>query len=688
MMRVYITIILILLLADLTAQPVSKIIATDTSSSEVTVTAFQSNQQWKSVPAAVTVLNATQLGQYGNGSMVPVMNTVTGVRMEERSPASYRLSLRGSLLRSPFGVRNVKVYWNEIPLTDAAGNSYINLVNLEQLTSIEVIKGPVASMYGAGTGGAVLMHSRLPFADKPIQHFEVGLTGGSFGMFNESTGWHYSGKALQTSIEQSHQQSDGYREQSASRKDIIKWQGARQWHSQQLEWLVFYTDLYYQTPGGITQAQMDINPKLSRQPGGGLPGSIQQKAAIYNKTLFGALHHTASLGKLFMLKTFYTANQTHFDNPFITNFETRIEKNMGAGTQLVFQTNNAHIRFQWINGMEWLYNQATITDYGNRAGVKDTVQFTDNSFANQWFGFSQAQVNINNRWNLTAGFSINNQTYRYKRLTDPSTNYVSKQITAVFTPRIAILYRLSNSVSWYALAAKGFSAPALAEIRPSDGNYYGNLNAEYGWNYETGFKGSLDNERLEFDVAAYNFSLQNAIVRRTNAIGQEYFVNAGSTVQNGMEGMLKFHLISNKKQWISHCELFSSYSFQPYRFETYQQTTNNYNGNALTGVPKNTWVSGMNIENKNGFYWRFSINCTSSIPLTDANDAFANAYQLVQSGIGFHNNEKTINIQLGIDNLLNQNYSLGNDINAAGKRYFNPAPSRNFFLTFKYAIKH
>jgi iron complex outermembrane receptor protein len=198
----------------------------------------------------------------------------------------------------------------------------------------------------------------------------------------------------------------------------------------------------------------------------------------------------------------------------------------------------------------------------------------------------------------------------------------------------------------------------------------------------------LDNERLEFDVAAYNFSLQNAIVRRTNAIGQEYFVNAGSTVQNGMEGMLKFHLISNKKQWISHCELFSSYSFQPYRFETYQQTTNNYNGNALTGVPKNTWVSGMNIENKNGFYWRFSINCTSSIPLTDANDAFANAYQLVQSGIGFHNNEKTINIQLGIDNLLNQNYSLGNDINAAGKRYFNPAPSRNFFLTFKYAIKH
>ena len=36
----------------------------------------------------------------------------------------------------------------------------------------------------------------------------------------------------------------------------------------------------------------------------------------------------------------------------------------------------------------------------------------------------------------------------------------------------------------------------------------------------------------------------------------------------------------------------------------------------------------------------------------------------------------------GIDNLLNQTYSLGNDINAAGRRFYNPAPERNFFLGF------
>ena len=48
----------------------------------------------------------------------------------------------------------MKVYWNEIPLTDGGGNTYLNLVDLNELTGAEIIKGPAASTYGAGTGGA------------------------------------------------------------------------------------------------------------------------------------------------------------------------------------------------------------------------------------------------------------------------------------------------------------------------------------------------------------------------------------------------------------------------------------------------------------------------------------------------------------------------------------------------------
>lgn len=361
---------------------------------------------------------------------------------------------------------------------------------------------------------------------------------------------------------------------------------------------------------------------------------------------------------------------------------------MGIGTSLTLHTQTANTSFQWINGAEWLYNHALTTDYGNRAGVPDTVQFTDNIYANQWFAFSQAQLVINQKWNITAGMSFNNQSYRYKRLTDLSSNYVDRNINSVFTPRLAILYRIQTDVSAYAVVAKGFSPPALAELRPTDGNYYGNLNAEYGWNYETGIKGMLLNRQLEFDIAVYYFALKDAIVQRSNAAGALYYVNAGGTIEKGIESLVRYQFVKRPTHFFKSCKLWSSYTYQPYRFDNYQQDGINYSGNAVTGVPRNTWVTGMDIETRKGYYLNLSVNSTSSIPLTDANDAYAAAYQLVQMKWGYQSNQKAnrLHLFMGIDNVLNQVYSLGNDINAAVKRYYNPATGRNFFAGVQYHI--
>jgi iron complex outermembrane receptor protein len=92
----------------------------------VIIKGYLSDQPVISVPASVSVLNAAQLRIQPDNSFVNALNTVPGVRTEERSPGSYRLSIRGSLLRSPFGVRDVKIYFDDIPLTDAGGNSYLN----------------------------------------------------------------------------------------------------------------------------------------------------------------------------------------------------------------------------------------------------------------------------------------------------------------------------------------------------------------------------------------------------------------------------------------------------------------------------------------------------------------------------------------------------------------------------------
>ena len=126
-MRAIFTIILaIAITSSLTAQ---EDISTSDSSDileQVVVKGYEYNRKLIDVPAPIAVISKAQFNRFNNISLLPALNTVSGVRMEERSPGSYRLNIRGSSLRSPFGVRNVKVYYNNIPYTDPGGNTFFN----------------------------------------------------------------------------------------------------------------------------------------------------------------------------------------------------------------------------------------------------------------------------------------------------------------------------------------------------------------------------------------------------------------------------------------------------------------------------------------------------------------------------------------------------------------------------------
>ena len=119
---------------------------------EVTIRAYEANRPILQVPATVGLVMSSDLERFSNTSLVSAVNNLPGIRMEERSPGSYRFSIRGSSLRSPFGVRNVKVYWNDLPLTDPGGNTYLNQLDANSISQLEIIKGPGSSLYGAGTG--------------------------------------------------------------------------------------------------------------------------------------------------------------------------------------------------------------------------------------------------------------------------------------------------------------------------------------------------------------------------------------------------------------------------------------------------------------------------------------------------------------------------------------------------------
>ena len=112
---------LLLLPLTIFAQKETPVIKTDSvyELSPVLLKGYESNRSLAETPVAVGYISSRDIERYSNTTLLPSVNAIPGVKMEERSPGSYRLNIRGSLLRSPFGVRNIKVYWNDMPFTDA-----------------------------------------------------------------------------------------------------------------------------------------------------------------------------------------------------------------------------------------------------------------------------------------------------------------------------------------------------------------------------------------------------------------------------------------------------------------------------------------------------------------------------------------------------------------------------------------
>lgn len=291
----------------------------------VVITGYLSRQPIVQVPASAAVLDSLALSKGSQQSLVPVFNTVPGVRMEERSPGSYRLSIRGSLLRSPFGIRNVKVYFSDLPLTDASGNTYLNLVDPAMLQRAEILKGPDGSLFGANSGGVVLLESQL----RDSSFGQASVSAGSYSTFREHVIINHAAKKVQWNFTQAFQRSDGYREQSAMKRLSLSGSGKFHYGSaSSLRLTLLFSDLHYETPGGLTKVQFEERPEQAR-PAGSLPGAVSQRTGIYNKTFFGGVTNELILPLNFRWVYSVFGTVTDYKNPFITNYEVRKERNAG-----------------------------------------------------------------------------------------------------------------------------------------------------------------------------------------------------------------------------------------------------------------------------------------------------------------------------------------------------------------------
>jgi iron complex outermembrane receptor protein len=261
----------------------------------------------------------------------------------------------------------------------------------------------------------------------------------------------------------------------------------------------------------------------------------------------------------------------------------------------------------------------------------------------------------------------------------------------VVSPRIALLKNWHDRFALHGSISFGYSPPAITEVRPSEATFNIGLKPEIGVNYELGFRGSLLQNRYTFDLTGFSLQLRETIVRRSTDSGAEFFVNAGGTSQKGIELANSFSLINNPAQTISGIKLILNYTFNDFAYKNYQQNTTDFSGKRIAGVAPNIVVGGIDVQTKPGFYVNITYTYTDIIPLNDANTENAVDYTLLSGRMGWKKQFSLIELQAyaGVDNALNTVYSLGNDLNAFGGRFFNPAANRNYFggVSVKYLFK-
>ena len=678
---------------------------------EIFVIGFLQNQRLLDTPGAIQTLDPADFTAQDQHSLRGALDKVSGLRFEERAPASYRISLRGSSLRAPFGIRNVKVYWNDFPLTEPTGSTFLNLLDPIQFQQAEVLKGPSGSLYGAGNGGVLLFRSFPLLAESTAASSisSEGMTSkpaisetlwarttiqqqaeiGAFGRQVLGSRIVQEDQHSQIGLQWAQSQLDGYRKQSAMDRSIFEFNGRFRVPetNQTLSAHLMHSDLVYEIPGGLNADQFRENPRQARPGNRFVLGSEDAEAGIDHEAILAGVHWDWTLSQNWSQRISLFGSSSSFENPF--NLDYKVDNRISGGFRGLWSWESAtsapsassrpsEARLRWDAGIELHRAAYDARNYGNKMGMVDTLNFDDRISVDQLLVFSSLQWQITPSLRLQFVQSVNDLTYTIDRLYAAHgygvTGTIDRTFKVQWIPRIGLNYRLTTDLTTHLSLARGFSPPTLEEIRTNEGTVNTDLEAEIGTNIEWGVRAYLFEKRWFVDGSLFYFWLNDAIVQQQTERGTLIFLNAGETTQPGVELRVEGSL------WKLDYTFAGNY--YPFEFKSYQTNRGVFDGNALTGVPKTQLQQQLIANLPAGIHLQLSHQFQSELPLNDANTVYADAHHLMRAQLSWEHQWSAAlfsRAYLAVDNLTNRSYSLGYDTNAFGGRYYQPAAMRHAY---------
>lgn len=656
------------------------------SLSEVRVAGYSANKTSKETAGAIALVTATDIGRGSAVSLQSALNAIPGVRMDQSTLSEARISIRGNGVRASYGIRNIKIYVNEIPVTEADGTTRIEALDVNSIGRAEVIKGPASSIYGAGTGGVINFQlQRSPYQE---QSLEASALIGANGLHRLASTYRNGGDKVNSYVSYGWQEYGGYREHSKDMRRFLT--GNFQLFPSDrriITLLLNRTTQYSQIPGSLTQDQVNANPRQANA------SNLDKQAGRYqNWTRVG-------LGQQYRFNDQFSNTSSVFtyfydlNHPLAYAYIRNYYQSYGGRTRFSYDPGFSILPTRFTLGAEFNEGRTKGTQYVNNHGTEGAINSNIDYQNTQYSLFYQSETTLGSRTTLTLGLSYNSLRYNVNDYLKQNQSGI-KKFDPQATPRIALSHTFGDALSLHASVSSGFSPPSSSEIKNVDGSINPNLQAEKGVNYELNAKGNLLGSRLQYDLALFKMDMKGELIAQSIQQGITIYNNSGKTRHDGAELSAAYQLLKpeDDNQILSlrpfAAVTYSRFSFKDYKTLNAQgQVTATYDGNKLTGIAPWVLNAGLDLETRVGLYFYGSYFYSDELPLNDANTTYNASYQVVNAKIGYKKlllKYLEANIYAGLDNILNERYSSIVSLNAVGfggaqPAYFNPSPKRTAY---------
>lgn len=660
---------------------------------EVIISNYHINDSLLNAPAAIGILSSAQLQRNNNSDISASLNTLSGVYMQSGGLNTNRISIRGIGARTPYGTNKIRAFYGSIPLRSGDSETTIEDIDLEIVNQIEVIKGPLSSLYGAGLGGAILLTPKQSAYHS--SRAAISTTIGSYGLNKNTISYGFDTKNGSLNLSYHKLETDGWRDNSNYKREGVTLAGEifRKENSK-LTYFGNYTYMKAYIPSSINKETFDNNP------GAAAPTWAASKGYEQYDSYLGGLAYDWKARDWLKNSTsvFINAKDSYEPRPFDILTQDNIA--WGGRTQFFGDVKIGNIKTEFIAGLEYFndgfdggtYENLYQDNNGN--GTLQGAQLTGSKQRRDFINaFAQLRLQLARKWEIQTGVNYNKTQFELD--TTYPTDITSSQdysYKGTWLPQLSLLFKPSSLQTVYISASRGFSLPAIEETLTADGTINPNIKPENGYNFEVGGKFYFLTKNLYAEISLYHMQINDLLVAQRVGDDQYIGVNAGETLHQGIEANINYRWDIEQ---ILRVSPYVTASIGKYEFKEFLNNGIDYSGNELTGVPSNKINAGIMIEKK-GFYLSSDLYYADKTPMNDANSAYADSYSLLNAKAGYRFElfkGLSSHISAGVNNIANTHYASMVLVNAVGTngaapRYYYPGLPVNYYgnVAFSYSF--